>query len=217
VTEHDDLRHLLGGYVLGGLSPDDRRRFEDHLEACAECRDELGRYAPLPGLLRQAEAVPAPEPELPPDLLPRLLAEVRRRRAARRRFLLVAAAAAVVAFVAVGALALWPEDGPPPASEGGTVVAFQSVGDWECDAEAELIEKGWGTELVLTASSLPEDGPFSLAVTATDGTEQLAATWGATPAGRASVSGATSIQREDIASVRVLGPDGPLLDARMPR
>jgi hypothetical protein len=246
VSDHDELRHLLGGYVLGGLTPEDRSRLETHLATCPECRAELGRYAPLPGLLRQAEGtrpeahaaegtrppaardagvvpgdeVSPPEPPLPPEMLQRLLAAVRHRQSVRRRWLL-AAAAAVVAFVVAGTWLTWSPDDDEPAAESppsaeGTVVSFEPVGDWECMGEAELVEKAWGTELVLTASSLPERGPFSLAVIGVDGTEQLAATWGPTPAGRASVSGATSIQRADIASVRVVGPDGPLLDARMP-
>lgn len=219
MTGHDELRHLLGGYVLGGLAPEDRTRLEAHLATCDECRNELNRFAPLPGLLRQAEAMPALEPAPAPDLVPRLLAEVRRRQVVRRRSLLLVAAAVVVAFAVAGTWMLRSSDEPdaPPAVDEATVVAFDPVGDWECTGEAELFDKAWGTELVLTAASLPEAGPFSLAVTSTDGTEQLAATWGPTPAGRASVSGATSIQRADIVSITVVGPDGPLLQTRMPR
>lgn len=227
MTGHDDLRHLLGGYVLGGLSPDDRARLEQHLATCSECRDELARFAPLPGLLRQAAGsvpadVPAPrssaESAGSPDVLVQLLAEVRRRRTVRRRSMLLTAAAVVVAFAVLGTWLIRSGDSPEPSpvADQPTFIAFEPVGDWECSGEAELIEKAWGTELILTAASLPGDGPFSLEVTAADGTEQLAASWGATPAGRASVSGATSIQRSDIVSVRIVSPYGPLLDARMP-
>jgi anti-sigma factor RsiW len=52
--DHDDIRMLLGAYVLGGLSEADRRLLEAHLPGCADCRDELARSAPLAGLLRRA-------------------------------------------------------------------------------------------------------------------------------------------------------------------
>lgn len=75
----------LGAYVLGALDPGDRVTLEQHLGSCPSCRDELVRFAPLPGLLShlaeedlvEAEAAPAqgrrttgaswsPPPEGPP-------------------------------------------------------------------------------------------------------------------------------------------------------
>jgi hypothetical protein len=41
----------LGAYVLGALDPGDRVELEQHLTACPACRDELVRFAPIPGLL----------------------------------------------------------------------------------------------------------------------------------------------------------------------
>ncbi|GDY32557.1 anti-sigma factor family protein [Gandjariella thermophila] len=41
----------LGAYVLGALDPGDRVELEQHLSACPTCRDELVRFAPIPGLL----------------------------------------------------------------------------------------------------------------------------------------------------------------------
>jgi anti-sigma factor RsiW len=38
-------------YVLGALSPGERRRFERHLRGCPVCREEVVRLAGLPGLL----------------------------------------------------------------------------------------------------------------------------------------------------------------------
>lgn len=61
-TDHDDVRMLIGAYVLGGLGETDRRVLESHLPMCRECRDELASSAPLAGLLRRAPAMPAPRP-----------------------------------------------------------------------------------------------------------------------------------------------------------
>ena len=38
-------------YVLGSLSVTDRRTYEDHLAACAHCREAVGELAAMPGLL----------------------------------------------------------------------------------------------------------------------------------------------------------------------
>lgn len=214
MTDHDDLRFLLGGYVLGGLGADDRHRLEQHLATCAECRAELARLAPLPGLLRRADESPATA-RPGDDLLPRLLDAVTRERVVRRRRRAVVSGM-VAAAVAVAVLAGWslwdrdPSDAPvPPAA---TVVALTVVDDdTTARGQAELLEKAWGTAVTLSAEQLPDEGPFTLQVTSADGTRQLAATWGPTPAGGALVAGATSIPAEEIASVQVLGPGGPLL------
>ncbi|WP_194411183.1 zf-HC2 domain-containing protein [Microbacterium cremeum] len=38
-------------YLVGALSPSDRRLFEEHLDECAACRDALAELAPTLGLL----------------------------------------------------------------------------------------------------------------------------------------------------------------------
>src|SRR5439155_15217771 len=54
MPDHAPPHPDLGPYVLGLLAADDAEAFEDHLAACAECRDEIGPLAALPGLLEQA-------------------------------------------------------------------------------------------------------------------------------------------------------------------
>ena len=44
----DDVHLLLGAYLLGGLSENDRRAFQTHLGSCSTCRLELRQ---LDGLL----------------------------------------------------------------------------------------------------------------------------------------------------------------------
>jgi len=38
-------------YLLGALSPSDRREFETHLAGCASCQRSVQQLAGLPGLL----------------------------------------------------------------------------------------------------------------------------------------------------------------------
>lgn len=95
-------------YVLGALSPADRRAYEDHLRDCAACQASVRGLAGLPGLLALTSAdvlAGAGEP-VPPSVLPAVLDRVVRARR-RRRWLVgaLAAAAVVVLVVAVGAVA----------------------------------------------------------------------------------------------------------------
>ncbi|MBO0789162.1 MAG: zf-HC2 domain-containing protein, partial [Actinobacteria bacterium] len=53
----------LGVFVLGAADAAERQRVADHLPGCPDCRAELERLAPLPGLLAQVpEDLLAPGP-----------------------------------------------------------------------------------------------------------------------------------------------------------
>lgn len=52
-------RRSLASYVLGALSPADRRQLDNHLLGCADCREELASYAGLPGLLSRLDLAEA--------------------------------------------------------------------------------------------------------------------------------------------------------------
>lgn len=111
-------------YVLGALSPSDRRAYERHLAECAACRAAVAELAGMPGLLStltagHAEALvaevpaaglsdgggPAPygvDPELAPVVSLASLAGAARRSRTRRRSLLAVAASALVVAGAIG-------------------------------------------------------------------------------------------------------------------
>jgi hypothetical protein len=113
--------------------------------------------------------------------------------------------------IAAVLFALRPDDSDEPEqAEAARVVALAST-DSTATGEGLLIEKGWGTEVRLSAEALPGNGPFRLVVVSPDGSRQLAAAWGATPGGKAQVTGATSFKPVDIAEVRVLAPEGVVL------
>ena len=40
MSEHLEVRNLLGPYVMGALDPEEEREVEEHLEECASCREE---------------------------------------------------------------------------------------------------------------------------------------------------------------------------------
>jgi len=118
--DHDDLRRLLGGYLLGGLDDADTDRLDAHLRDCDECRDELERLAPVPELLQRLpdaqRAFPGsaqapvsmsarPTAENVEGLLRRMRAErSRESRLARVRWLAAAAVVVVAAVIGIGVI-----------------------------------------------------------------------------------------------------------------
>src|SRR3954467_1447340 len=114
-----------GSYVLGSLSPAERREFEAHLDGCRTCSRSLRDLAGLPGLLGRIgpEVFEESEPEpVPETLLPRLSRAVRREQKRRTWLTAGIAAAAAVAITAGGVLALdhnnttSPEANPPSSA-----------------------------------------------------------------------------------------------------
>jgi anti-sigma factor RsiW len=105
-TQADPYRDWDVAYVLGSLSPAERREFEDHLSACPSCSGDVGTLAGMPGILSavhpgQAVELLDPPGTAPRTVLPRLArAAHSSHRRGRIRFAvgLVAAAAAGAAL-----------------------------------------------------------------------------------------------------------------------
>jgi anti-sigma-K factor RskA len=121
--EHPEYQELLVLYSLDALDGADTRVLEEHLNTCAECRDELIELRDTGALLAHA-ATPA-EPS--PDVRDRILASIKREqpasspaakviemkpRAQRNLWTMGLRAAAAIAFVAmlVGIIVLWRRD-----------------------------------------------------------------------------------------------------------
>lgn len=207
---HDELRVLLGAYVLGGLDATDRARLEEHLEGCGECREELARFASLPALLHRAG--PPIEPAEPDAAgWDQLLAAARAERLElkrRRKWIAAAAAVVILAAASIGTMVFGPFDRP------GT--PFVAMAGANASGHADLEARPWGTALSLRLAGLADEDRFVVWVVAEDGRREQAAIWGATPNGAAEVSGASSIRRNDVALVRVTTGGGrPLLQMRL--
>ena len=106
MTDHDDIRSLLGVYALDAIDdPDELRSVELHLTGCAECRAEVDAHRSVTSAMAEAEL------EAPPGLWKRIEGEldVEPEQHARQWWSLanltsIAAVAAVAAAVAMGAL-----------------------------------------------------------------------------------------------------------------
>lgn len=203
-------------YVLGALSPADRREFEEHLQSCPSCASSVGELAGLPGLMsrvsiEQLTAEPEPVPE---TLLPRLARAVRRERR-RRRLVVGAAAAAAACLIAVGGVSISRTDSParPPVTSatpsGSANLVMTAVVPSPVTASARLVDMDWGTRIDLTCSyasqgRYPATGfPYALVVIDRHGAAQQVATWKALPDRALTVMGATSNGRQDIAAVEI--------------
>lgn len=74
---HDEIRDLLGAYVLEAVSVEESRIVQQHLETCHDCAKEVAQLAMVPDWL----AVSAGEMEPPPQLRVRLMNLVEQDRA----------------------------------------------------------------------------------------------------------------------------------------
>ena len=213
-----------GSYVLGSLSPAERREFEAHLDGCEQCSREVRDLAGLPGLLgRIGPEVfdePAPDP-VPETLLPRLSRAVRRTQQRRTWLTAGIAAAAAVAVTAGGVLALdRPASTPTAGNHGPAVVQSSSRpmaparGSHDpMVASVALTPVAWGTRLDLTCSypagaAAYVGGSYALVVHTKDGRTQRVATWNGLPGQSMKVSGATAASKQDIRSVEVTTTTG---------
>ena len=153
-TGVDEFAQWDAAYVLGALSPTERRQFEEHLAVCDQCRAAVADLAGIPGLLSQVSAedvlVSAPlealaeEPEsmpVPPsDLVARLVARER-----RRRYRWGSGIAAAVVLIVLGAAV---GTGLIPLPSGGPRrLAFSPVAPSAITAVVDLVPLRGGTDV----------------------------------------------------------------------
>jgi len=104
------IHELAAGYALDALDQEERSAFEEHLEECERCREELASFWEVTGALAVAATGPEPRPELRELILERARAERQNvvPLPARRRptVAAVGALAALAAAVAIG-LGIW--------------------------------------------------------------------------------------------------------------
>jgi anti-sigma factor RsiW len=106
----DDLHELSALYALDALTGDDRARFEEHLERCDRCRDELAGLRGAASALAFAVEGPRPPAALRGRILDAVGAEgqtVLPLRPRRTIAVAVAAAGAVAATAAAVAFGVW--------------------------------------------------------------------------------------------------------------
>lgn len=223
---HDDA-----AYVLGALSPADRRAYEAHLRECAACQASVRSLAGLPGLLAltSEDALTGPEQPVPSTVLPGVLRRVERAR--RRRVWAVsglAAAAAVLMVIVVwavvrpepvpsaagtGAIPTTPTASAPasPSAAPDDTVRLAQVIPGPMTATLELADKRWGTAITVVCSydqDMRMSVPYDLAIVDVDGHESSAGSWSGVPGVTARIPVATAVPRERISVFEIRLADG---------
>ncbi|WP_428342229.1 anti-sigma factor family protein [Mycobacterium sp.] len=208
-------------YILGSLSPADRREFEAHLSVCPSCSQSVNELSGIPALLSKLDRdtvttmdadghAAAPEPS--PNLLPSLMTEVRRR---RRRSQMVTwstgAAAAVLLSVGLflGVSGLHPTSSPPQATV--SALTMDQVGTHALASTVSLSSQHWGTYIDLNCVCLApvnaHHDRLAMVVVGRDGSHTQLATWVADPGHTAKLGGSTSTPVDQIAQVQVVSAD----------
>ena len=154
MSAHADSFSLWdAAYVLGALSPAERREFEEHLAGCPSCQRSVAELAGLPGLLAQASpedaalvAAQAQPPEgaaAPATLMPRVIGQQRTR---RRRLLAAVAGAAAALILIIGGVALGMGLQPLGQSKSPVLLAFSQVEPTAITAIVEVVPAAEGTD-----------------------------------------------------------------------
>jgi hypothetical protein len=167
----DELRPLLGGYVLEALEPDEMEAVRAHLPTCPACAAELASLAELPHLLDLAAPLSHPDEPLSPAFEEALLDRFAREsdaappRPRRRRRLLprmawtrprvAAVSALLAAALAVSVMSLvGGGDGQMRPSKNYIVALQPGPGSPHAKAHIALWRVGNGTGVHLWASGL---------------------------------------------------------------
>jgi anti-sigma factor RsiW len=227
--DHADYSEWDAAYVLGPLSPAERREFETHLEACERCRSAVAELTVLPGLLGRLDsarafelldsedgadaASPLTTPAPPAELVARIERHEQQRRSRRIRVLLAVAAAAVVASAIAIPVAISSAPHPTLTTSLSQVVASP------LSAQVKLTTVGWGTKVEMNcrygdaAAGTPDKARWNYAlwVVSRDGVSSELSSWSATSDSTVSLAAGTAVPIDQIAELQVRGDDGTLL------
>jgi hypothetical protein len=190
--ECGEIRHALGVYLLGAISPADRSTVERHLARCAGCRAELAGLAALPGRLGSVPAADmtrmaederdrAAQDERAPDVPLKTLLDrtARIRRQLRWRRLAVAAAAVVIAGGAVAGSRVLYAPATRPAASALPWAATVTGSDPQTGMSATVryLPRPWGLALQVQVNGISPGTRCELQVVNARGQDVPAGGW----------------------------------------
>lgn len=194
-----------GAYILGALSDDDRRAYEQHLLVCERCSASVAQMRDIPYALAAVPASVLEDETPPPSLLPTLLRRTRRERNRRRWIVGGLTAAAAACIVALSIVVAQPDR---PVSH---PVAMHAVADAPIKATADIRSVGWGTRIDLVCSyyePVTAGRPYALIVVDRSGERHTLGSWNLVPGKVAKYGSGTSLSRDQIAAVQIATVDG---------
>jgi hypothetical protein len=223
---NDDLAEWDAAYVLGALSLEERRIYENYLAANPARAAELTELAGMPGILNalsRDEAVAltdlagsAPSDDRADEVASLAHAAAKRQRRTRRTMSTAAIGVAAALLIAGGVVGATVFPRSAPSVETVAMQAMQPTPGGGLTAELAVTQKKWGTELnwacEYTEDWSREVDSYDIVVTTHDGVETAVGSW--KPAGdeATGLSAATSIPTSQIRTVdiRVSGTNEPL-------
>ncbi len=225
MTRADDLRDWDAAYVLGALTPEDRRAYETYLAENPARASEVSEIAGIPGLLSRlpiARAVALTE-ERPVetgeavqavDVTTLISSLSRRRRRVRAGFAgSILAVAACALLLGIG-LANSNISTPSIADSSSTSPApMPMLASQSSTLEADLATtvKPWGTRLdvrcTYSAQWTTRSKTFELVVTSVQGTRTVVASWSSSGYGAKDIAAATHIPIDAIRRIDITDAD----------
>lgn len=223
-----------GAYVVGALSPEDRRAYEQHLTDCPTCSQGVQDLAGLPGILglldREEALALRDQPDdgslrdaaHVPDRVAGIAGRVRRH---RRRTRLAAALVVVGVLLlgSIGGLSLVHAT-QPGTQQAVAARTLDPVGSSGLTAKLTATPVGWGTRLDWSCDYRGHAGAhgayapasYSLVVHTTTGATSTVATWTSDGGEAKGLVAATAIPVDTIRSIdiRITGTPAPLAVAR---
>jgi len=222
----DRYREWDAAYVLGALSTDERREFEQHLVGCEACQSGVAGLAGMPGLLMKIDATTAEalvsttvrENEFVLPLAPiQNLAQamIKRRSIARRRFaagMAIAASVVMVIGLIVGVnigSSSKPGSNQDAVATTGIKVAMVPIGTNAMVVNMHVTKKAWGTQFswncVYGSDSSAWSTPqaYDLVITDTSGVSTTVATWSQSGSGAKGLVASTGIPLSMIKTIDV--------------
>ncbi|MET3804762.1 hypothetical protein ABIB25_001758 [Nakamurella sp. UYEF19] len=209
-------------YVIGSLSPAERQAFELHLATCPRCQASISQLAGLPGLLALTSAIELEREPLPvPDtLLPRLLTAAACERKRRRVIWTGTVAAAAACVVALVITLIVRPSTPTTAVALPPPIEMQQVVKGPMNASMQLVDKQWGTSIVVNCEYRGEHGAgekYQVVVYDASGKPHLVGDWKSVAGGGTTVWASSSLNLDQIARVEVQWPNGKTVLSAVPR
>jgi Putative zinc-finger len=232
----DKFAQWDAAYVLGALSPAERREFEEHLASCPPCQVEVSELAAAPGLLAQISPADAAMWSLaddgvaeytetsasgatavdviegpPPSLLPQMIKKVRAR---RRRMVAAVAGIAAAVVLAIGGIAVG-TGLLPLGPDAPRRIAFSPVVPSAITAVADVIPENSSTQIKVECVYAEVNDPrpggghdnYSVFVVDRSGNASQIKDWPATPNKQMRPSGTTPLDISQISEVQIRQTD----------
>ncbi|MFK3670841.1 anti-sigma factor family protein [Leifsonia aquatica] len=228
MTTHDEFATWDAAYVLGALSPADRRAYEEHLGECDRCAAAVSELAGMPGLLGllpreeglAALTDPSPASETAgagAEVLPLLVKRARRHRV-RTRWI-TAGIAAAAAVLLVGVLSFVLPSVLTPTTQEAKAITMEQVEPSALTADLRLTAEPWGTRITSRCSYArvgddqgTHSWTYAMVVTDRQGHETQISTWTAEEGTTVVPTATTSVAVADIAAIDIRSAgDGTVL------